>query len=101
MEEITPDAAKLKAARDEVQGYLEKKNKWSKLSLVAAGAAEALFLVLTLVFMDFDDATHRFIFFGLMFVYCPVIILVFRNSIRIDQLYYRIVDELKYERTPK
>lgn len=101
MEDITPNAAKLKAARDEVQSYLEKKSKWSRLSFVAAGVTEVLFFVMTLVFMDFDDPTHRFIFFGLMFVYCPVIILVFRNSIRIDQLYYRIVEELKYERMPK
>ena len=101
MEDVKPDLKKLGAAREEVQGYLEKKRRWSGALFIAAWICEALFFLATLYFMDFSDATHKLIVFGLLFVYCPVIILVYRNSVQIDRLYYRIVEELKYGREGK
>ena len=97
MEEIKPDAAKLKAAREEVQSFLQKKSAWSKALFVATAFCELFFLALVIVFTDFGDPTHRLIFVSVMLVYCPLIMFVFRNSVRIDQLYYRLVDELKYK----
>ena len=96
MEEIKPDAAKLRAAREDVQSFLKRKSAWSKALFVATGLSELCFLALMFFFVDFGDPTHRLIFVSVMFVYCPLIMFVFRNSIRIDQLYYRLIDELKY-----
>ena len=97
MEDLKPDAARLRAAREEVQTFLERKSSWSKALFILTALSEICFFVLMLMFMDFGDQTHRFIFFSVMFVYCPLIMFVFRNSVRIDQLYYRLVDELKYK----
>ena len=99
--ETNPDVTRLRAAREEVQSFLEKRNRWSRLLFIAAAICEIFFFADILWFMDFSNDTHLLIFFGFLFVYCPVIILVFRNSIRIDQLYYRLVDELKYTRDPR
>ena len=96
MEDIKPDANKLKAAREDVQSYLEKKTRWAKTLFVFAGICEVVFFLTTLYLMDFENATHKLIVMGLLFVYTPVIILVYRNSVQIDRLYYRIVEEMKY-----
>ena len=98
MEDIKPDETRLRAARHEVQTFLDRKNTWTQALLVLGGLCELGCLILLLLFTDFGDPTHRLIFVAVMFVYCPLIIFVFRNSIRIDQLYYRLVDELKYNR---
>ena len=97
MEEIKPDAARLKAAREEVETFMERKSAWSKALFILTASCEVGFFVLMLLFMDFGDHLHRFIFFTAMFIYCPLIMLVYRNSVRIDQLFYRLVEELKYK----
>jgi hypothetical protein len=97
MEDIEPDNARLQAARNEVQTFLERRSRWTRALFVLGALCEAGFLVLLLLFTDFGEPTHRMIFVAVMFVYCPLIIFVFRNSIRIDQLYYRLVEELKYK----
>lgn len=96
MEDVNPDFKKLKAAREEVQSYLAKKTRWSKTLFIIAGCAEVLFFLSTLYFADFGDATHKLIIFGLLFVYSPVMLLVYRNSVQIDQLYYRLIEEMKF-----
>jgi len=63
-----------------------------------AGAAEGVFFILMLVFMDFSNQLYWFLLFGFLLVYSPLILFVWRNSQMIDLLYYRLVDELKYER---
>lgn len=97
MEDIKPDSTKLRAAREEVQTFLKKKSRWSKALFIATSLCEICFFMLMLFFTDFGDKTHRLIFVAVMFVYSPLIMFVFRNSIRIDQLYYRLVDELKFK----
>ena len=50
-----------------------------------------------LVFMDFGDRLQWFLFFGFLLVYSPMITFTWRNAVKIDHLYYRLVDELKYK----
>ena len=91
-----PDPTRLASARSGVQTFLEHKRRWTKLMFWGAGAAEGVFFVLMLVFMDFGDPLYWFLLFGLLLVYTPLLIFVWRNAHMIDMLYYRLVDELKY-----
>ncbi len=91
-----PDEARLAAARGGVQSFIERKRRWTRAMFWAGGTAEGVFFVLMLVFMDFSDPLYWFLFFGLLLVYTPLIIFVWRNAHMIDMLYYRLVDELKY-----
>jgi hypothetical protein len=61
-----------------------------------AGLFEVGFFILMLVCMDFGDRFHWFLFFGFLMVYTPMITFTWRNAIKIDHLYYRLIDELKY-----
>ena len=97
MESIEPDRKKLESARREVQTFLDRKSMWMKVLFFLAVCAEAGFLILMLMFTDFGDPTHRLIFVSVMLVYSPLILFVYRNSVRIDHLYYRLLDELKYK----
>ncbi len=96
MDGPTPDPARLMAARQVARGYLERKKMWTKVLFVVASLAEAGFFLTMFLFFDFADRFYWFIFFGLSFVYSPLIAFIFRNSVMIDRLYYRLVLELKY-----
>ncbi len=67
---------------------------------VLAGFFELLFFVLLLVCMDFDNREHWFFFFGFLMVYTPTITFTWRNAVKIDQMYYRLIEELKYGDRP-
>ncbi len=94
----TPDPDRLAAARDDVQSFLRRKRRMATATFWLAGAAEGVFFILMLVFMDFSNQLYWFLLFGFLLVYSPLILFVWRNSQMIDLLYYRLVDELKYER---
>ena len=94
--EPEPDAARLDSARQEVQGFLVKKKRFAAQLWVLAGFFEAVFFILMLVFMDFGDQLYRFLFVGILLIYTPIITFTWRNAVKIDHLYYRLVDELKY-----
>jgi hypothetical protein len=94
--EPEPDVARLASARGEVQTFLVKKERFAKQLWVLAGLFEALFFVLMLAFMDFGDPLYRFLFVGILLVYTPIITFTWRNAVKIDHLYYRLIDELKY-----
>lgn len=93
----TPDDARLAAARDTVQTFLKRKRRMTTVLWWAAGTAELIFGVLMFVFMDWHDRFHWFLLFGFLTVYTPIITMTWRNAQMIDLLYYRLVDELKYE----
>jgi len=94
--ETEPDPARLQAARDEVRSFLKKKRRSSHLLIILACIAELTFFALMLVFMDFHDRLHWFLMFGFLLVYLPLLIVTWHNSVKIDQLYYRLIEELKY-----
>jgi hypothetical protein len=94
--EIEPDARRLEESRNSVYSFLRRKKRLSTALFVLAGAFEIGFFVLMLAFMDFSKQLYWFLFFGLCMVYCPLITFAWRNSVRIDQLFYRLVEELKY-----
>jgi hypothetical protein len=91
-----PDETRLAAAREGVQSFIEHKRRWTRAMFWAGGTAELVFFALMLVFMDFSDSLYWFLFFGLMLVYTPLLLFVWRNAHMIDMLFYRLVDELKY-----
>jgi L-asparagine transporter-like permease len=99
-DEAQPDAARLDAAREHVHTFMIKKERFAKALWVVAGFFELLFFVLLLVFMDFDNREHWFFFFGFMMVYTPLITFMWRNAVKIDHMYYRLVEELKYGELP-
>ena len=94
--EVEPRADRLEAARREVQGYLLKKQRSTRALFWLAGLSEAIFFLLMLYFMDFGDRQSWFLFFGFLLVYTPLLLVVWRNSVKIDELYYRLVEELRY-----
>lgn len=93
-----PDAQRLEAARDTVQTFLRRKRRWTVALFWVAGFFEAIFGIGMLIFMDWKDRTHWFLLFGFLTVYTPLITMTWRNFIKIDALFYRLVEELKYER---
>lgn len=94
---LSPDPNRLAAARGAVDGYFERKRFWSKALFVVAGLTEVGFFGAMLFFFDFSDRLYWFLFFGACFVYSPLIAFIFRNSVLIDRMYYRLLLELKYE----
>ncbi len=94
--QVEPRAERLEAARREVQSYLMRKQRWTRALFWLAGLAEASFFFLMLYFMDFADRRSWFQLFGFLLVYTPLVLVVWRNSVKIDELYYRLVDELRY-----
>ena len=94
--ELEPDTTRLAGAREAVQTFLVRKERFSTGLFVLAGIFEVGFFVLMLVFMDFGDSLQRFLLCGFLWVYCPLITFTWRNATKIDHLYYRLVDELKY-----
>lgn len=96
LKEPEPDPKKLLAARLAVHGFIVRKQRALTALFVATFAAEALFLVLLLVFMDFDSRLNWFLLFGFLLIYGPLILFSWHNSIKIDHIYYRLLDELKY-----
>jgi hypothetical protein len=95
-DEATPDAARLSAARDHVHTFMIRKQRFATGLFVLAGFFEVGLFVLMLMFMDFGSREHWFFFFGFLLVYSALITFTWRNAVKIDHLYYRIVDELKY-----
>ena len=95
---IEPDAKRLEQSRNTVQTFLRRKKRFSTALFILAGVFEITFFVLMLAFMDFGEQLYWFLFFGLCMVYCPLITFAWRNSVKIDQLFYRLVEELKYHR---
>ncbi len=94
---IEPDAARLREARGNVQSFLVKKKRLTTGAFIVAGFFECFFFVMMLCFMDFKDQLYWFLFSGFCMVYMPLIVFSWRNAVKIDHLYYRLIDELKYE----
>lgn len=92
----TPDPSRLAAARSVARIYFERKRRWTKALFFIAAAAELLLFGSILFFFDFSDRFYWFVFFGLSFVYSPLITFIFRNSLMIDRMYYRLLLELKF-----
>ncbi len=46
--------------------------------------------------MDFASRLERFLLFGFLLVYAPLILSSWHNSVKMDHLFFRLVDELKY-----
>lgn len=97
-QEREPDEARLQATREVVKSYLVKKKRSAAALLYLTLVAEATFLVAMLFFMDFTSRMHWFQFFGFLFIYAPLILISWHNSVKIDHLYYRLIDDLKYEK---
>ncbi len=91
-----PDSTRLNLAREAVQTFLVKKRRFASMLFVATLSAEALFLVLILYFMDFAERIQWFMFFGFCFIYAPLLLFSWHNAVKIDHLYYRLIDELKF-----
>jgi hypothetical protein len=96
-ESIRPDDARLAAARNEVQTFLRHKKALSRVLWWGAAVLEAGLLVGVLTFMDWSSRLHWFLLLGMLFVYCTLITFVWRVAVMVDQLYYRIVNDLKYD----
>ncbi len=96
IEEREPDSARLLATRNAVQSFIVKKRNRAKALLVATLAAEALFLALMLLNMDFASRLERFLLFGFLLVYAPLVLFSWHNSVKLDHVFYRLLDELKY-----
>ncbi len=99
-DEAQPDAARLATAREHVHTFMIKKGRFAAALWVAAGFFEVSLFVLLLVFMDFDNREHWFFFFGFLMVYTPMITFTWRNAVKIDHMYYRLIEELKYGDRP-
>lgn len=97
--EREPDSARLLAARQVVTSFLTKKKRTATLLFYGTLTAEATFLVAMLACMDFGSRLHWFLFFGFMFIYAPLILFSWHNAVKIDHLYYRLIDDLKYGST--
>ena len=95
-EQFKPDKAKLEMAREQSLTYLKKRKKWSIILLCLAGVFEGGFFILMLCFMNFHSRENWFIFFAVLFVYSPLGMILWRNTFKIDDLYYRLIHELKY-----
>jgi hypothetical protein len=99
-EDPKPDTVKLNSAREAVQSFMVKRKRSTTVLFFAALAAELTFFVLMLCFMEFGSRLHWFLLFGFLLVYSPLILFSWHNSVKIDHLYYRLVDELKYDEHP-
>jgi len=91
-----PDPARLEAARSSVQTFLVRKKRLATGLFVLAGFCECVFGVGMLVFMDWHDRFHWFLLCGFLTVYFPLVVMAWRNAVKMDHLYYRLVDELRY-----
>lgn len=91
-----PDREKLKLVRDTVQTFLDRKRRLSTATFWVAGLFELLFFSGMLYFMDFGDRFHWFLFCGFVGVYSPLVTMAWRNSVKMDHLYFRLIRELKY-----
>jgi hypothetical protein len=91
-----PDLKRLEASRNSVQTFMLKKKRFGTILFWAAGTCEAIFFISMIIFMDFNARLYWFLLAGILLVYCPLIIFVWRNAIMIDHLFYRLVNELKY-----
>jgi uncharacterized membrane protein len=91
-----PDPERLAEARSSVQTFLVRKRRLSTALFVAAGFFEMGFGIGMLVCMDWSDRFHWFLLFGFLTVYTPLVIMSWRNAVKMDHLYYRLVDELRY-----
>lgn len=90
------DSARTDLLRETCRARL-KNHRTITLALFGLAAAfEVVFFVLILVFMDVRDRTHWFIVFCSLFVYCPLVTMTLRNAFKIDELFYRLVDERTY-----
>ena len=99
LDEREPDAARLAMTRQSVRTYLRQKRRATTLLFWATLAAEAVFLGLMLLFMDFHNQLYWFLLFGLMLVYAPLILFSWHNSVKLDHVYYRLLDDLKYDKS--
>lgn len=95
-EQFKPDKAKLEMAREKSLTFLKKRKKWAIILFCIAIVLEVGFFILMLCFMDFHNRQNWFIFFAVCLVYCPLLIMIWRNTFKIDDLYYRLIHELKY-----
>jgi hypothetical protein len=93
-----PNPARLAAARAGVQSFLVRKRRWTVALFWLAALCEISLFGAMLWFMDFQDRFHWFLFFGFSGVYVPIVLMTLRNSMKIDELYYRLTDELLRER---
>ncbi|MFC1641981.1 hypothetical protein ACFL5O_04730 [Myxococcota bacterium] len=94
--EPEPNVTRLKIAREAVQSYIVKKKRSTTALLVATLVAEASFLGLLLVCMDFHSRLDWFLLYGFLLIYAPLILFSWHNSEKIDHVYYRLLEELKY-----
>jgi hypothetical protein len=95
-DEREPDLARLEKSRDVVLSFLTKKKRLITLLFAATLIAETIFILLMMLFMDFHSRLQWFMFFGFMLVYAPLVLFSWHNSVKIDHLYFRLIDELKY-----
>ncbi len=95
-EDREPDPVRLGITREVVQSYIVKRRRSARLLFFATLAAEAIFLALMLMSMDFQNRLYWFLLFGFLLVYAPLILFSWHNSVKLDHVYYRLIDELKY-----
>ena len=91
----TPDPARLADARNVARTYLNRKRRWTKALFYVAATAEMGFFGAMLFFFDFSDRFYWFIFMGLLFVYSPLLAMIFRNAVQLDRVYYQLLWKLK------
>ena len=89
------DSARTDLLRETCRSRLKDHRAITLALFCLAAAFEVVFFVLMLVFMDVRDRTHWFILFCILFVYCPLVTMTLRNAFKIDELFYRLVDELR------
>ena len=95
--QFQPDPAKTDAGRAQDLSFLQKRRTITVALFCLAAAFEVIFFILMLVFMDFRDKGSWFVFFAVLFVYCPLVTMTLRNAFKIDELFYRLVDELRHD----
>lgn len=95
-EELERDAVRLEETRENSLSFLRKRKKWTVILLSLAWVFELGFFVLMLWFMDIHNRDHWFMLFVALFIYCPLVTLVWRNTFKIDNLFYRLAHEFKY-----
>jgi len=94
---LKPDPERLAAARGAARDYVRRKQAWIRGLFFVAAASELAFFGAMLALFEFSDRFHWFLFCGFSFVYCPLIMFVFRTTVMVDRMYYRLLWELKYE----
>jgi len=93
---VTPDPKRLAAARSVAKSYFDRKRRWTRALFVIAALAEVGFFGAMLTMFDFSNRFYWFLFFGLTFIYSPLITFIVRNSVMLEKFYYRLLLELKY-----